>query len=115
MPHRLIRLLACSALIPALVACGSTGDGGGSQRSENACSITLSQLDQIKLGMELPAVEAILGKGKKDSEYTAGEETNVGYTWCGDVERDYLDAPVIEITFVNGKVDIVQPYNIPAN
>ena len=114
-PHRLIRLLACSALIPALVACGSKDGGEGSQSSANQCSITLSQLDQIELGMDLPAVEAILGEGKKDSEYTTGEETNVGYTWCGDVERNYLDGPVIEITFVNGKVDIVQPYNIPAN
>ena len=65
--------------------------------------------------MDLAQVEAILGKGTKDSSYTAAGEVSDGYTWCGDVARDYLNAPVVEVTFVNGKVDIVQPYNIPAN
>ena len=113
MLRRLIQLLACSALMSALAACSSSGDKGGG--SASACTITLAQLDQIAVGMDLPAVEGIIGKGRKDSEYTAGAETNTGYAWCGDVERDYLDNPVVEITFVNGKVDIVQPYNIPAN
>ena len=60
-------------------------------------------------------VEGILGAGTKDSSYTAAGEVTEGYTWCGDVSRDYLNSPVVEITFVDGKVDIVQPYNIPAN
>ena len=59
--------------------------------------------------MDLAQVEAILGAGTKDSSYTAAGEVTEGYTWCGDVERDYLNSPVVEITFVDGKVDIVQP------
>ena len=62
-----------------------------------------------------PKSKRILGAGTKDSSYTAAGEVTEGYTWCGDVSRDYLNSPVVEITFVDGKVDIVQPYNIPAN
>ena len=54
-------------------------------------------------------------QGTKDSSYTAADEVTEGYTWCGDGSGDFLNSPVVEVTFVNGKVDIVQPYNIPAN
>ena len=111
MPLR--RLLCCAALIPALTACGGPGGEQGSGTSD--CTITLASLEQVKTGMDLAQVEAILGEGSKDSSYTAAGEVTDGYTWCGDVARDYLNAPVVEVTFVNGKVDIVQPYNIPAN
>ena len=107
------RMLFCAALIPALTACGSPGGEQSSGTSD--CTITLASLEQVKTGMDLAQVEAILGKGTKDSSYTAAGEVSDGYTWCGDVARDYLNAPVVEVTFVNGKVDIVQPYNIPAN
>jgi hypothetical protein len=107
------RMLLCAALIPALSACG--GPGGNQSSSTSNCTITLASLEQVKTGMDLAQVEAILGKGTKDSSYTAAGEVSDGYTWCGDVARDYLNAPVVEVTFVNGKVDIVQPYNIPAN
>ena len=107
------RMLCCAALIPALAACGGPGGEQGSGTSD--CTITLASLEQVKTGMDLAQVEAILGEGSKDSSYTAAGEVTDGYTWCGDVARDYLNAPVVEVTFVNGKVDIVQPYNIPAN
>ena len=107
------RMLCCAALIPALAACGAPGGEQGSGNSD--CTITLASLEQVKTGMDLAQVEAILGEGSKDSSYTAAGEVTDGYTWCGDVARDYLNAPVVEVTFVNGKVDIVQPYNIPAN
>ncbi len=107
------RMLCCAALIPALTACGGPGGEQGSGTSD--CTITLASLGQVKTGMDLAQVEAILGEGSKDSSYTAAGEVTDGYTWCGDVARDYLNAPVVEVTFVNGKVDIVQPYNIPAN
>ena len=107
------RMLCCAALIPALTACGGPGGEQGSGTSD--CTITLASLEQVKTGMDLAQVEAILGEGSKDSSYTAAGEVTDGYTWCGDVARDYLNAPVVEVTFVNGKVDIVQPYNIPAN
>ena len=107
------RILCCAALIPVLSACGGSGGQGGSSASE--CSITLATLEQVKDGMNLAEVEAILGKGTKDSSYSADGEVSEGYTWCGDVARDYLSSPVVEITFVNDKVDIVQPYNIPEN
>lgn len=107
------RMLCCAALIPALTACGDPGGEQGSGTSD--CTITLASLEQVKTGMDLAQVEAILGEGSKDSSYTAAGEVTDGYTWCGDVARDYLNAPVVEVTFVNGKVDIVQPYNIPAN
>ena len=106
-------MLCCAALIPALTACGGPGGEQGSSTSD--CTITLASLEQVKTGMDLAQVEAILGEGSKDSSYTAAGEVTDGYTWCGDVARDYLNAPVVEVTFVNGKVDIVQPYNIPAN
>lgn len=106
-------MLCCAALIPALTACGGPGGEQGSGTSD--CTITLASLEQVKTGMDLAQVEAILGEGSKDSSYTAAGEVTDGYTWCGDVARDYLNAPVVEVTFVNGKVDIVQPYNIPAN
>ena len=106
-------MLFCAALIPALTACG--GPGGEQSSGTSDCTITLASLEQVKTGMDLSQVEAILGKGTKDSSYTAAGEVSDGYTWCGDVARDYLNAPVVEVTFVNGKVDIVQPYNIPAN
>ena len=106
-------MLCCAALIPALTACGGPGGEQGSGTSD--CMITLASLEQVKTGMDLAQVEAILGEGSKDSSYTAAGEVTDGYTWCGDVARDYLNAPVVEVTFVNGKVDIVQPYNIPAN
>ena len=107
------RMLFCAALIPALTACG--GPGGEQSSGTSDCTITLASLEQVKTGMDLAQVESILGKGTKDSSYTAAGEVSDGYTWCGDVARDYLNAPVVEVTFVNGKVDIVQPYNIPAN
>ena len=107
------RMLCCAALIPALTGCGGPGGEQGSGTSD--CTITLASLEQVKTGMDLAQVEAILGEGSKDSSYTAAGEVTDGYTWCGDVARDYLNAPVVEVTFVNGKVDIVQPYNIPAN
>ena len=107
------RMLCCAALIPPLTACGGPGGEQGSGTSD--CTITLASLEQVKTGMDLAQVEAILGEGSKDSSYTAAGEVTDGYTWCGDVARDYLNAPVVEVTFVNGKVDIVQPYNIPAN
>ena len=107
------RMLCCAALIPALTACGGPGGNQGGAASD--CSITLASLEGVKSGMDLAQVEAILGQGTKDSSYTAADEVTEGYTWCGDVERDYLNSPVVEITFVDGKVDIVQPYNIPAN
>ena len=107
------RMLLCAALIPALAACG--GPGGNQSSGASNCSITLASLEQVKSGMDLAQVEAVLGAGTKDSSYTAAGEVTEGYTWCGDVERDYLNSPVVEITFVDGKVDIVQPYNIPAN
>ena len=107
------RMLCCAALIPALTACGGPGGEQGSGTSD--CTITLASLEQVKTGMDLAQVEAILGEGSKDSSYTAAGEVTDGYTWCGDVARDYLNAPVVEVTFVSGKVDIVQPYNIPAN
>lgn len=106
-------MLCCAALIPALTACGGPRGEQGSGTSD--CTITLASLEQVKTGMDLAQVEAILGEGSKDSSYTAAGEVTDGYTWCGDVARDYLNAPVVEVTFVNGKVDIVQPYNIPAN
>lgn len=106
-------MLCCAVLIPALTACGGPGGEQGSGTSD--CTITLASLEQVKTGMDLAQVEAILGEGSKDSSYTAAGEVTDGYTWCGDVARDYLNAPVVEVTFVNGKVDIVQPYNIPAN
>ena len=106
-------MLCCAALIPALTACG--GPGGEQSSGTSDCTITLASLEQVKTGMDLAQVEAILGEGSKDSSYTAAGEVTDGYTWCGDVARDYLNAPVVEVTFVNGKVDIVQPYNIPAN
>ena len=106
-------MLFCAALIPALTACG--GPGGEQSSGTSDCPITLASLEQVKTGMDLAQVEAILGQGTKDSSYTAAGEVSDGYTWCGDVARDYLNAPVVEVTFVNGKVDIVQPYNIPAN
>ena len=107
------RMLCCAAFIPALTACGGPGGEQGSGTSD--CTITLASLEQVKTGMDLAQVEAILGEGSKDSSYTAAGQVTDGYTWCGDVARDYLNAPVVEVTFVNGKVDIVQPYNIPAN
>ena len=107
------RMLLCAALIPALAACG--GPGGYQSSGASDCSITLASLEQVKSGMDLAQVEAVLGAGTKDSSYTAAGEVTEGYTWCGDVERDYLNSPVVEITFVDGKVDIVQPYNIPAS
>ena len=107
------RMLCCAALIPALTACGGPGGEQGSGTSD--CTITLASLEQVKTGMDLAQVEAILGEGSKDSSYTAAGEVTDGYTWCGDVARDHLHPPVVEVTFVNGKVDIVQPYNIPAN
>ena len=106
-------MLLCAALIPALTACGGPGDNQSSGTSD--CTITLASLEQVKTGMDLAQVEAILGKGTKDSSYTAAGEVTEGYTLCGDVSRDYLNSPAVEITFVDGKVDIVQPYNIPAN
>ena len=106
-------MLLCAALIPALAACG--GPVGNQSSGASNCSITLASLEQVKSGMDLAQVEAVLGAGTKDSSYTAAGEVTEGYTWCGDVERDYLNSPVVEITFVDGKVDIVQPYNIPAN
>jgi|TARA_B100001741_G_scaffold218179_1_gene180856 hypothetical protein len=107
------RTLCCAALIPVLTACG--GPGGDQSGGGSTCTITLATLEQVKTGMDLTEVEAILGKGTKDSSYTAAGEVSDGYTWCGDVARDYLNDPVVEVTFLNGKVDIVQPYNIPAN
>ena len=107
------RMLCCAALIPALTACG--GPGGNQSGAASDCSITLASLEGVKSGMDLAQVEAILGQGTKDSSYTAAGEVTEGYTWCGDGSGDFLNSPVVEVTFVNGKVDIVQPYNIPAN
>ena len=111
---RRLQLLTCAGLIPALVACGA-GGGGSSSDNSGTCDITMSQVEQIQPGMELAAVEAILGPGRKDSSYTAGSETNDGYIWCGGGGSSAFDAPTVEITFVNGKASIVQPFNIDAN
>ena len=111
---RRLQLLTCAGLIPALLACGS-GGGGTSSSSSGTCEITMNQVEQIQPGMDLAAVEAILGPGRKDSSYTAGSETNDGYIWCGGSGSSAFDAPTVEITFVNGKASIVQPFNIDAN
>ena len=79
------RMLLCAALIPALAACG--GPGGNQSSGASDCSITLASLEQVKSGMDLAQVEAVLGAGTKDSSYTAAGEVTEGYTWCGDVER----------------------------
>ena len=83
------RMLLCAVLIPALTACG--GPGGNQSSGASDCSITLASLEQVKSGMDLAQVETILGTGTKDSSYTAAGEVTEGYTWCGDVERDYLN------------------------
>lgn len=75
----------------------------------------MAHVERVQPGMDLAAVEAILGKGRKDSSYTAGSETNDGYLWCGGGGSASFEAPSVEITFVNGKASIVQPFNLKAN
>ena len=58
-------MLLCAALIPALAACG--GPGGNQSSGASDCSITLASLEQVKSGMDLAQVEAVLGAGTKDS------------------------------------------------
>lgn len=61
--------------------------------------ISDAQYQQIKEGMTVAQVEAILGKGQKGSETEAMGNVYVGYIWSWQDNTGYH---VISITFVNG-------------
>ena len=68
---------------------------------------TSANVDKIKEGMTLAEVEAILGKGRKQSTINLGGMVAVEYMWGRMMINRYVD-----IQFVDGKANLIMRVGI---
>ncbi len=73
-------------------------------------AVSKAQLDQLRIGMSLAQVEAILGKGLLATESKTPSHTYTIYSWGNS-----LNGPNLSVTFIDGKASDITADNLSAD
>ena len=102
-----IGAIALSTALPVESANMNKGSSifGGLQSKETLLAerlFTSANVDKVKEGMTLSQVEALIGKGRKESTISMAGMTGVEYRWGRMVIDRFVD-----IMFIDGKVSTI--------
>ncbi len=104
-----MRTILIALVVLCLTGCGSDSSSTGGTAGINLDLLTLDNYNQIKLGMTIDQVEALIGPGKNDS---AAGEVYTSYRWEWTSE-DLSDARTVTISFQDGSAVTMSQYGLP--
>jgi hypothetical protein len=101
---RMAKIFGC--LVLGVLFCWTTGCDSGD--SDGSVEVTLSEYNEIQVGMSLDQVEAIIGGGPTRSASATGPYANTGtaYQWVN------LDGSAALITFEDDRVVLKSQVNL---
>lgn len=110
-----MRTILIALVVLCLSGCGSGTDKTGNT-SKTGDLLTLANYNQIKVGMTVDEVEALIGPGEMASSGEGGEGASflviTTYRWEWN-STDLTDVRTVTISYENGSVSDMSQYGLP--